>query len=1521
MKSRIVLILVIVAIVLGLVAGIVWHTRRNSSTRLLKRAELAMRAEKLDRAVQLGTAYSAQYPDDWRGFFLQARAHVRLGQYDKARELLEKLIAEEARLQTDVTAASIWLADTYSLPARRQLAQPETLNQTELLERIVKELRRGNEILLPLRPEDPTTVLDVQSGLGVNQSRIGRALLSAAEQYDREALTAQAAADKQMRSERTKRADAVRTEGKKALDEAIGTLLGVTVKDPSRREVAGLLVDLCIEQGDRESLQTAREAIMNADDPPPAAVMRLIMQELLEELDRPNTNVSFEQDQRDKVAHAAKRLDELISADPDEVFLKLQRAKLALMLRDLSTVDGLVKEILKENPRHSEARLLEARLLLANGDVMAAQSKLFRLAAELRGWPDALYYHGEAAMAAGKKDLALQAMRRVTELQPKDIRARRFLAQSLLAGGFYDQAFVDAQVYHQESPEDPLAVRMYAESALHTDQPDLARRILQEAEKEYASDPRVLMAAASVYAMLGDQAEAARVTQLAADCDAITVVGRLTVARAMSRVGRVREAEALLAKELSLNPNHPQVNHALGEVYSNTGKGFQALQRYREAVRLDSTNDQYRVDLGRTLLSLGELDECIEALEPVDATNTQANLLRFRIKLIRGEQTTAEQTLEQANPEDVRAVALAYLRSGKLEQCRDVCQAELAKTADNADVRMLLAQACLRLGERDQAIQLYNRLIKDAPRQLSYYLQLVQVLSADSSFEEAVAKLKSVPGVSEDIATLAVGRLLEHQGRSDDALTTYHQLANKATADSDVQTSARVWMARVLGTQGRHEQAIAELELLDPTAMSAKRLGLLKVSLFVAAGRTTQAASLLAQLHELARESSDLLLLRQIAEFYIRIKQPDQALAVCQTAEQLMPYDSAPHLLRASVLMAIGETTKAIDSYRKAIACQPSRLDVYKKLALALDEQGRPTEAMAALDEMAAIGPTGKSAALFERGIMFNRWGLTAQAVRCFEALADSGHADNPKVQMFLGKMFADLGLRDRAVEVLAQVPEYAADYLRAQRLLAHLTRDTDKKLLLLDQLQKDNPMAIAVLIQRLDALLEVDRPDDALEALRAFIDDMPKSSALPSQLRASLLETIFNAKDQPAAVALSVKIARLNRQRWYLQLAVLLTADTQPDTAVSLIPEIDKSGLYDAAMGLYSCCRDGNERIAQQWSDRIFWLDEQMRNLPRPQRVSPAYKALAHVALGNSAAAQAMLDDGSAIDSIETAAVADFVKHAVATGDRTEALSLVKVMVARDLGITALVRRWALDVLRQRPSCQWAAVLLGSIPPDEDFLKEVLQVIEPKDSALAQTMKAQLLMQQDEFDKAVDIYSQLAKHPQASSGIHLSHGLALENAGRLAEAKNVYRSLWMTDRNPIAANNAAYIVTLLSPDNPEKLRAASEWAKAATEASPAAAFAETRGWITFLLGEKESALTQLRQAGRKMTDSPEAHYHIGLAEAAAGSTQLANWHLAAAVELGQKQADEGRKVTQAVKNAIEKAKKALADLKESDEK
>lgn len=383
-------------------------------------------------------------------------------------------------------------------------------------------------------------------------------------------------------------------------------------------------------------------------------------------------------------------------------------------------------------------------------------------------------------------------------------------------------------------------------------------------------------------------------------------------------------------------------------------------------------------------------------------------------------------------------------------------------------------------------------------------------------------------------------------------------------------------------------------------------------------------------------------------------------------------------------------------------------------------------------------------------------------------------------------------------------------------------------------------------------------------------------------------VHAMLRTGDLQSAGSLSVETAkRIPRSAWK-RTAALLTMDNQPETARTMLPETGQAGLHDAILGLCLAVQTGDD--TKKWTDRLAQVEQLLAQATPPIPVPMTYKVLAAVAPGANEEAEKQLEASTRQDLIGRAVMGELISSAKSNpGIRAEAAKLLKSSVAMDLSLPECGHVWALESLKARPTSQWAAALAAQRATEPADLREVLKILKPPDCVLARMIQASLLTREKQFEKAAQIYRLAAEAENGNPQLVMNQAIATEGAGRLQEALPLYDQVWRKTQNPAAANNAAYLISELHASDKDELAKAAVWAEAAVKAAPAlAAFRDTKGWVAHLMGRSDEAIPELRRAVKGLPDSPEIHYHLGLAENQAGNTLLARWHLQAAVDLGE---------------------------------
>jgi len=1514
MRRRIILIVIVFALLGCLVGGIVLYARRSSGLRLLARANVAIQANQFDKAVELAGRYVQGHPDDWRGYYVQAKALMHLGRYEDALKPLDK--AKE--LSPEQASVLLTLADAYALPAKRLLFSWDPARPKEPLLKSIDNLRKANETLAGITSQDEALSLRVQEIIGINVQHLGTAHRCLSQRLDREAQLARAAGGKSGQA-----AEALAKESQVAIEkaeelfhEATKVLLEVIRRDPARDSTAQVLIKLCLERDDRKSLAAAGSVILSAEDPPPIAAMMLALNDL-----RSSAGAMDLQARRQKLTETCEILDELIRRHPDKTEVKVARAELALTARDLKTAEMICMSILEAQPTHPRATLIHAQVLTKKGELKEAEKQLFELKTQLPRWVPAHVAYAKVALERGRKEVARESMRTVVQLAPGHPEASWYLAKSLMEDGFYQQAFADARTYYREHPSDPRALELLAETAVRANQQAVAQEALQQAQEKHPSDPRVLVAVAEGYSSLGDEQQALKAAGAAVKCQPKDAAERLAVARALSRLNRTSEAETILLGLVSADPEFASAQFELARVYSRAGRLMQAVEHYRATAQLVNANS-YRLALARALRKAGLLDESLAECRRIlarDPSNPSARLLANQISVIQGRDVDAQEMAELVSTgkaESGLPLALAYLNAGQPQRCVDVCRAELKKTSGAHDVRLLLGKAYLELGRKQECIQQWSELVRAAPGDISTYLLLAGLWYEHLPLDEALEKLRALPNARGDIVDLVSGWLLLRMGKPEQAEAVYRRVAQNTQAPEHTRRLAQLEHANCLVRLGRIGPALAEFDRLSQSPPWRQHALLGKAQTLVAARRGDEAEPILEELSASALKQRNRDLLRRVVALFSQAGKTDRALAACKLFREAVPSDPSGHLLEAAMLTASGRRADAIPHYEKAIEMQPGNIGTHISLAMALEAEHEPLRALEALDRLEEVGQTGYAAALFERGTLFARMGLHAKAIENFEKLIKLGHGRNPKLNLRLGEALGQLGETDKAREQLEGIPRYAAEYVPARQLLAEMAKTPEKKLDALRKLTEEEPGNVHVLAQQMSTLLRQNRPADAIKAFDRHLSEDVQHRPLASALSELAITAMLRAGDVKGAAALSRRMFQQSGSLRWRRLAGVLLLEDQPDVAAGMLPETSEARYPEALLGFLLARSRQDAKAMQSWSDRLGQIGKSAAESGQPQATAVTYGILVALVEGNTPQAKSKLDGFPRVGSVTPSVVAELVERSGQAQTADEAAKLIRASLALDVGARELGQKWAMEVLESRPTCQWAAALVLQSGPAEAQLREVLDILQPATCPLSHRILGAWLEERKQYEQAAAAYAEAAKSDPGDVDSLFRQAAALENAGKLAEAFALYSRVWEQAARPAAANNLAYLTAQLWPGDTEKLTRAAKWAEAAVSAVPqVAAFRDTLGWVAHLRGQHEQACRQLRRAVKGLPDSPEVHCHLGLAEAAAGNEQLARWHLAAATRLGKKLEAEGKPISKPAAEAIRLAQEALAKM------
>jgi Flp pilus assembly protein TadD len=285
---------------------------------------------------------------------------------------------------------------------------------------------------------------------------------------------------------------------------------------------------------------------------------------------------------------------------------------------------------------------------------------------------------------------------------------------------------------------------------------------------------------------------------------------------ALMRLGRTREAVEHYREAIRIDPVHVKARNNLGVFLADHGRTDEAIAHFRVAIRLRPDDPELHYNLGRSLAAQGRTQEAVahyrEAirLKPdyVDAHNNLGNALaregrteeaieHYRQALrIRPDYAIVHNNL-------ANALADRGLNQEAAAQCREAVRLE----PRSAEARNNLAAALAACGRTDEAVAQYREAIRLKPELPEPYRNLAWIHAAhpDPKFRsaaEAVALAEracELTGRRDPDALDALASAYAEAGRFPEAAAVARQAADLAAATgqadlaADIQTRLRLY--------------------------------------------------------------------------------------------------------------------------------------------------------------------------------------------------------------------------------------------------------------------------------------------------------------------------------------------------------------------------------------------------------------------------------------------------------------------------------------------------------------------------------------------------------------------------------------------------------------------------------------------------------------------------------------------------------------------------------------------------------
>jgi len=457
-------------------------------------------------------------------------------------------------------------------------------------------------------------------------------------------------------------------------------------------------------------------------------------------------------------AEALNQYKEGMAADPKQK-TTYQKRMIEILMRQNKRSDAadINAAILKDNPKDSDARGLQASLLLDRGDVQKAISEL---QAVVNAAPDnfvARYNLGRAHVARGEWEQARQQFTEAIRLRPDYLPARLALAQLQVMQSDFEAALKSVTGILQIDKNNGPA-RMIEASALMGEKKYADAEQLLEAVRQANPNAPEIDFSLGMLAMkegkLKDAEGVFRKAFAANPKDARALVG---LVEALAAQGHYDQGIQVLQSELAKDPARNDLRVALGNLAVRAGNLDLAVGQFQAALNALDKNSKARGDvefrLGIALRNKGDLNGAIQALSKAKDALPGNKLVIVELALTlgaAGRKQEARDAYEQAikqNPQDGMALNnLAFLIAdsglGDLDQALTYAQRAKQIYPNLSDISDTLGWIYLKKNMSDNAMDVFQALVNQKPDNSTFRFHLGMAYAQKGDKPKALRELQ-----------------------------------------------------------------------------------------------------------------------------------------------------------------------------------------------------------------------------------------------------------------------------------------------------------------------------------------------------------------------------------------------------------------------------------------------------------------------------------------------------------------------------------------------------------------------------------------------------------------------------------------------------------------------------------------------------------------------------------------------------------------------------------------------------------
>ena len=492
--------------------------------------------------------------------------------------------------------------------------------------------------------------------------------------------------------------------------------------------------------------------------------------------------------------------------------------------------------------------------------------------------------------------------------------------------------------------------------------------------------------------------------------------------------GQIGKANVQFQNALKINEEHVPSLKGLARIAENR-QDFQAmfgiLQRI---VRLDPTQSDSRVDLGKIYLLGGDETSALEQADAVlemDADDTGALALKAAIQLRLGDNAGAVELArrviesEPANAEAVTVLVTERAAAEDLEGALTELDKALAVDENIAVLQLLRIRVLDNLGRADDVLAAYENLVNLYPEEPAYRRAYARELITVENYDGARAQLVKAAELepANFDAKIDVVRLIGATVGVEDAETQLRAYIDAEPDNADLKFA----LVDFLNSADRPEAGARVLDELagdDDQEIALRAKNRIARSL-LQQGEMDEASALIDEI--LAADERNTAALIKRANVRINVEEFDNAIIDLRTALDNDPDSTDAMLMMASAFERQDNITFAQAELAKALDVSERDPDIANEFARFLVRNGNTSRAEEVLVDSLAVHDDDLDNLRLLAGLRLNNqdWRGAEEVARTIEAVEQNAANNDQLADTIRSAALAGLGEYDRVIETL----------------------------------------------------------------------------------------------------------------------------------------------------------------------------------------------------------------------------------------------------------------------------------------------------------------------------------------------------------------------------------------------------------------------------------------------------------------------------------------------------------------------